>query len=435
MSASPHDKSIRPSPYSEQHVFSSLPSDPDITLDSVRSNFHARGFVAFGDSYSAGIGTGTDDNILPSEGDCRRGQHAYPLLLHNDLDNRTRTNTSLQWLSCTGARTASLLPDPNPSTHSQPTQLEALNTSLPTDFATLSIGGNDIGFFDVMNACIFRFYAFRSGSCPAALAQAETTIRSGVLRAHIVLILLSILDRARWERHPTFSITVTGYARFFGPQLDRACDAASLSVWRGPGAPRLTREVRGAVNELVLAANEELELAVRDVAGRFGGDRPRVVFAGYDGMFEGHRLCEAGVVEPDVGRVETWFFLPGGPDNARGETTWPNGTNGDDGGGEEPGKDRGSGRGMEMLLEPEACVAGARRRGDWGELALCYMAAAKARDPSLRLAVEDGELGDGMKQSSMWWVPTYYGKTFHPRSLGCEGIRDSIYETWRKYGL
>jgi hypothetical protein len=49
------------------------------------------------------------------------------------------------------------------------------------------------------------------------------------------------------------------------------------------------------------------------------------------------------------------------------------------------------------------------------------MAMAKHRDPTLRPA------GGGM-----WYVPTYYGKTFHPRTLGHETIRDKIYKTWRK---
>jgi len=59
-------------------------------------------------------------------------------------------------------------------------------------------------------------------------------------------------------------------------------------------------------------------------------------------------------------------------------------------------------------VDPATCLEQAGRSGDWGEKALCYLAMAKARDPSLRLA------DDRAAASGMWYVPTYYGKTFHP---------------------
>lgn len=185
------------------------------------------------------------------------------------------------------------------------------------------------------------------------------------------------------------------------------------------------------MNELVVAANAKLRNTVDLVNARFAGPRPRVLFVDYDAQFEGHRFCEPGVVEPAYDRVESWFFLVGGPDNARNETTWPNGTNGDP-----EGTGRGGGAAATLppasdLVDPRACLARARARGgDWGELAVCYMATAKSRDPSLRPAYRGVTA-----QNGMWWVPTSYGKTFHPRSMGCEVIRDSIYEAWSEYGL
>ncbi|UKZ96485.1 uncharacterized protein TrAFT101_011274 [Trichoderma asperellum] len=55
------------------------------------------------------------------------------------------------------------------------------------------------------------------------------------------------------------------------------------------------------------------------------------------------------------------------------------------------------------------------------------MAMAADKDPMLRMA--DGELA---AQNSMWYVPTYYGKTFHPRTLGHMAMRDRIYKAWRE---
>lgn len=462
------------SPHDDQHVLSQHGPDPVPDLISFQSNLQARGFAALGDSYSAGIGTGTDPDLLPSEGECRRGQHGYPLLLHADLNNRTGTNTTLQWLSCTGAATTDLLSGGPSGTSTTtkarpPSQLDALDTTLPLDFATLSVGGNDLGFFDVMNACIFRFYGWHSGTCAAALAAADAALQPGAaLDRRLALLLVEVLDRVRWERRPGFTLTVTGYARFFDDTTPD-CDHMSLAVWTGGGVggagllggPRLSRDLRARLNALVLAANARLAAAVRAANARFrdddddddgGKDRrhPRVLFVDYDDAFRGHRFCEPGVVEPAYDRDDTWFFLVGGPDNDATTTAAPNETSfsSSSSSSSPPPSALGSDDDIDdqhqqqqqhplprtadhhPLVEPEACLEPARRRGDWGELALCHMATARARDPSLRPAYRGA-----VAENSMWGVPTYYGKTFHPRSRGCEAIRDSIYETWARYGL
>ncbi|KAK2604322.1 hypothetical protein N8I77_007264 [Diaporthe amygdali] len=406
----------------EQQVLGSS-GDEVTSIPSSRKNQQARGFVALGDSYSAGIGTGIDDKELPTEGDCRHGVHAYPQLIHHDLNNATGLNTTLQWLSCTGAVTTDLLS--GAAKGGGQGQVDLLNTSQPVDFATLSIGGNDLGFFDVMNACIFRFYSFYSGTCEAALKAADAAVKSSVFEQRLEVILQEVLDKVAWEKRPRFSITVTGYARFFNAETPE-CDDMSLGVWYG--GPKLSREIRRRMNELVVAANAKLRRTVGIIDGRFSGARPRVLFVDYDDTFDGHRFCEPGVLEPAYNRTESWFFLIGGPDNARNETTWPNGTNGD------PESTRYQ---REKVLSPlsplidhDTCLMHAQETGDWGELALCYMAMARHRDPSLRPAHSRI-----ITQNSMWWVPTYYGKVFHPRTLGHEAIRDRIYQVWEKYGL
>lgn len=408
----------------------------------------ARGFIALGDSYSAGIGTGTDAQELPTEGDCRHGVYAYPQLIHHDLNNATGLNTTFQWLSCTGAITTDILStggggaggappaqfnynnNNNRLLHQGqqvPGQVDLLNASLPLDFATLSVGGNDLGFFDVMNACIFRFYSFYSGTCEKALEAADAAVKSSQFEQRLAVILREVLDAVSWEKRARFSIAVTGYARFFDADTP-GCDDMSLGVWYG--GPKLSRDIRGRMNALVGAANDKLRRTVEEAEARFKGSRPRVLFVDYDDLFEGHRFCEEGVLEPAYNRTDSWFFLVGGPDNARNETTWPNGTNGD------PGSSTRFSRGdkilspLSPLVDPRNCLPRAQGRGDWGELALCYMAMAKHRDPSLRLA------HDGITpQNGMWWVPTYYGKTFHPRTLGHEAIRDRIYQVWEQHGL
>ncbi|KAI8949481.1 SGNH hydrolase [Xylaria longipes] len=351
------------------------------------------GFVAFGDSYSAGIGTGVDGE----ENDCRQGIHAHAQLIAAD-----RRPTAFQFLSCTGATTANVM------SGGEESQIDRFNRSLPADFALLSIGGNDLGFFDVMNACVFRFYNFYSGTCETALTHARANLESNEFEIRLRILIMEILDKIRWEKNPRFTVTVTGYARFFN-ELTDGCDDMSFGVWWD--GPRLTKKLRAKMNALVLTVNAKLRKTINAINADFTNDK--VMFVDYDNAFDGHRFCELNVTEPDYERADTWFFLVGGSDNAR------NGT--------QPRRlsDIKTLSPTSTLVDPSSCLEPARRTGDWGMLALCYMVMAKHHDPTLRPA-----RGDMVALNGMWYVPTYYGKTFHPRSLGHETIRNQIYKKW-----
>lgn len=420
-----------------------------------------QGLISLGDSYSAGIGTRPNSPLLrgsdPTAAACRRGPGAYPYLLAQD----SSVNSSFQWLSCTGSTTDDILSSP-PSSPSFPSQIDRINTSLSPSFATLTISGNDLDFFSVLSACVFRFYGPWYGpSCSGALRRAEDMFSSpsnsseenpgSSLELRVRLILTETLTKIRWDKNPKFFVTVAGYAAFFNDETE-ICDGVSLGVWLGrPGlggvsrtGERLTREVRTRMNALVRKANELLERVAREVDGEFWaagpaqykGDgetgeaeerenrrrRKKVVFVNYDTAFAGHRLCEPGVYEPDYERKETWFFLPGGVDVDQAGQIYEH-----EGGGKEEDKVDED----DPLVDPEVCLGRSGRSGDWGERALCLMARAKKGDPTLRPAEKVmAQPGD-----SMWFTPTYYGKTFHPRSAGHEAIRDKIYEVWEEHGL
>lgn len=259
-----------------------------------------------------------------------------------------------------------------------------------------------------MNACVFRFYNFYSGTCETALAHARANLESDEFEIRLRIVIMEILDKIRWEKKPRFLVTVTGYARFFN-ELTDGCDNMSFGVWWN--GPKLTKELRSEMNALVLTVNAKLRKTINEINADFTSDK--VLFVDYDKAFEGHRFCELNVTEPDYERSDTWFFLVGGADNAK------NGT--------QPQRlsDIKTLSPTSPLVDPSSCLEPARRTGDWGMLALCYMSIAKHHDPSLRLA-----RGDASALNSMWYVPTYYGKTFHPRSLGHEMIRNQIYKKW-----
>ncbi|KAI1494743.1 SGNH hydrolase [Biscogniauxia mediterranea] len=288
------------------------------------------GFVALGDSYSVGSGTGVDGR----EDDCRHGLHANPQLIASDLSkSHGGPNTAFLFLSCTGPETEEVFSGGDGS------QIDAFNASLPTDFALISIDGNDLGFFGVMNACVFRFYNFYSGTCETALNNLRAQTEGDAFESRLQIIIMELLDK---------------------------------------NGPKLAKELRQNMNALVLAN--------------------KVLFVDYDEKFDGHRFCEENVTEPDYGHAETWLFLLGDPDNANNDTL------------QKQDWEVEALLSSSALVNPSSCLESTQTSGDWGELALCYMAVI-------------------MAPNSMWYVPTYYGKTLHPRSMRHETIRDKIYET------
>ncbi|KAH8169622.1 GDSL-like lipase/Acylhydrolase family protein [Sarocladium implicatum] len=379
------------------HADTQLPLPPHF-LESAKAAPPSTGFVAFGDSYSAGIGTGFNG----TENTCRRGLGAYPQLIHRDFTSLVGSQeSSFQHLACTGATLQDVISSGN---ESHPSQVDDFNTT--ADFALLSIGGNDLGFFDIMNSCIFRFYSFYSGTCEAALARSEEAIQDPSFAEDLRTAIVQILERVRWERRLWFTVTVTGYARFFNDETDE-CDECSLGVWwRGP---KLKKDLRRRMNDMVKSVNRKIRESVDQVNKSFAV--PRVLFVDYDAAFEGHRFCEPNVTEPDYARNETWFFHVGGQDNGN---NWNSSLPlrpppPEDEDPERPAPDHPSLPPESPLVNPETCLEPAQRSGDWGQLALCLMAKAAIEDPTIRSA--RGEL---VIQNSMWHAPTYYGKTFHP---------------------
>lgn len=97
----------------------------------------AERYVALGDSYTSGPGIPRQ-----TDADCARSDRNYP-----SLTARALRVASFEDVSCGGATTAEMWR----SQRSNPPQLTAV--SKKTTLVTLQIGGNDIGFGEIMNTC------------------------------------------------------------------------------------------------------------------------------------------------------------------------------------------------------------------------------------------------------------------------------------------
>lgn len=102
----------------------------------------AADYVALGDSYAAG--PLIPNQIAPIG--CLRSDHDYAHLAALGL------GLSLRDSSCSGARTSDMTESQGVEFGSNPPQFNSLDAS--TSVVSVTIGGNDIGFFEVAESCI-----------------------------------------------------------------------------------------------------------------------------------------------------------------------------------------------------------------------------------------------------------------------------------------
>ena len=142
-------------------------------------------YVALGDSYSSGTGT---RSYISDGTSCLRSVYAYPSLI------ASAKGYALNLRACSGAKIADV----------SSTQLSALSSS--TAYVTISIGGNDAGFADVLTTCAQPAWL---SNCTGAVDKAQSYIRN-TLPGALTTLYASIRSRA-----PQAKVTVVGYPRIF----------------------------------------------------------------------------------------------------------------------------------------------------------------------------------------------------------------------------
>jgi hypothetical protein len=192
-------------------------------------------YVALGDSYAAGVGTGF---YYPSSGACLRSPDAYPVLVAGARHDK------LTFRACSGATTTSLAKS----------QLQVLSRS--TSLVTVQIGGDDAGFTNVLETCVLS-----PANCAAAVKKSENFIAK-TLPGRLGAAYSKVRTRA-----PKARIVVVGYPRLFGA-AGKSCKAAIVT----------------ATNALALnGAANQLDQTVARAAARhhFRYVDPRSAFAGH----------------------------------------------------------------------------------------------------------------------------------------------------------
>lgn len=197
-------------------------------------------YVALGDSYSSGTGT---KDYLDDGSSCQRSARAYPSLI------AAAEGSDLNLRACSGATTADVTSS----------QLSALSTE--TDRVSISVGGNDAGFADVLTECAKPAWA---SNCDTAIDGAEATIDS-TLPGRLDTLYAEIRAKA-----PNATVVVVGYPRIF---MGEDCDALT---WFSP-------EEQTRLNTTADLLNSRLGTAA-STAG--------FTFADPTSGFTGHAVCD-----------------------------------------------------------------------------------------------------------------------------------------------
>ncbi|KAM3446251.1 hypothetical protein MY3296_009850 [Beauveria thailandica] len=267
-----------------------------------------KGWVAFGDSYAAGIGAGTP---LDADPNCYRGRGSYTAILDNIIQTSHHASIVWQSRSCSGETAEQFIKGEGAK------QLEQWQPSF-SDIATVSFTGNDFGFGDIVSHCLMGYpRGSQNQQCEEDLA---TTRRKLDTEHKVQDLVYNVLDKIYNQKsgHGRLMVYWTGYPQFFDA-TDKTCDSAYFSnylIWAGR---YLEAKLRLKLNEFSVELNQQVKFAIRRY-NQFEPS-PKAKFVDIDadsGIYTGHRFCEPGVKETlntEQGQNTVAFFYPDGWDD------------------------------------------------------------------------------------------------------------------------
>lgn len=205
-------------------------------------------YVALGDSFSAGVGAPPYD---PASGKCQRSELAWPHVL--DEDDAVEL---VQVRACGGAKADQLL---EPWTdRNEPAQIaDAPDPDI--GLVTLTIGGNDAGFGDVVTRCVLGDCSDIPGS-PDFTATLETVTRR----------LVDDVYPALRTAYPEARILHVGYPRLTPATGPLPAECGWLSPAEQTAAVAIVDQLNGAL-EAAAEASEADDVTFVDIGDVLAG--------------------------------------------------------------------------------------------------------------------------------------------------------------------
>jgi lysophospholipase L1-like esterase len=197
-------------------------------------------YVALGDSYSSGVGTRV---FYEEAGECDRSPDAFGPKI------AAAKGYTLSFQACSGAKT--------PEVNSK--QLGTLSSS--TSLVTITIGGNDAGFSNVIINCALYYF-----TCGSAISEANAFIKNSLPG------LLETTYKDIRAKATTAKVVVLGYPKLFTAE-GKTCNVNFLT----------------SGNEKKM--NESAELLDNVIKGR--AEAAKFTFVNPTKAFEPHEVCSS----------------------------------------------------------------------------------------------------------------------------------------------
>lgn len=217
----------------------SLAAAAALTVGGSPASAASVNYVALGDSYSSGVGT--TSNYLNS---CDQSTAAYP-----ELYVSSHSVSSFSFEACTGATAPDI----------EGSQLGALNSG--TTLVSLTDGGNDVGFSDVMETCVLESDSSCQSAIAAAVNKAQTQLPG---------ILDTLYSDIRSDA-PSAHVVVIGYPEFYDSSVS--------------GCIGLSQADHVALDN----ASDVLDSVIAGQVAKYGN----FTFSDVRGGFSGHELCDS----------------------------------------------------------------------------------------------------------------------------------------------
>jgi lysophospholipase L1-like esterase len=197
-------------------------------------------YVALGDSYSSGVGTRV---FYEESGECDRSPDAYGPKI------AAAKGYTLSFQACSGAKTPEVISK----------QLGTLSST--TSLVTITIGGNDAGFSNVILSCALYYF-----TCGSAISEADEFIKSKLPG------LLETTYKDIRAKATTAHVIVLAYPKLFTKE-GKTCNVNLLT----------------SGNEKKM--NESAELLDSVIKGR--AEASKFTFVNPTSAFESHEVCSS----------------------------------------------------------------------------------------------------------------------------------------------
>lgn len=248
-------------------------------------------YVAFGDSYTAGIGAGFPgpSGLLPA---CFQTSAGYV----NVLDERDDVDVDLAVNAACAGATAGAAP-----TAVAPTVPEQITAAAgagyldsETDLVTITAGANDVNFINALLACLTRSELECRTAVNAAEAVATTAVPTALATAYGAIQVQA----------PNATVAALGYPHLFAPEFAAGALVENIEIFNA-GTDTLNKVIRNAAK----SSGAVFVDVTDDFAGHgIGSEDPWINFNPADPLFgtnfhptaEGYELGYAAAVVKEV---------------------------------------------------------------------------------------------------------------------------------------